>query len=113
MMQITGFGFVLVHVVGHKVRDEDDGSYFTTYRAFHHELDQKTANLKNQFFLDIRHNASCHKQGYDSIISIWLPPVLMFKNFGLEIKELEDHVGMFTDSTELQDEKFIGAHNEK
>ena len=37
----------------------------------------------------------------------------MFKKCGLKLKELEDHVGLFTDSIELQDEKLIGAHDEE
>ena len=37
----------------------------------------------------------------------------MFKKCGLKVKELGHHVGQFTDSIELQDEKLIGAHDEE
>ena len=111
MMEITGFGFVMDHVVTHR-RDEEDNLYDGIYRAFH-SVKKTTTNLKNKILEDSLRKTKCQKQGYASIISIRLPPILMFKKCGLKVKELEDHVGLFTDSIELQDEKLIGAHDEE
>ena len=109
---VAGIKFIWSHIVS---IEWVPGMTYKSYHLYgHHELYHDTTDLNNVIIEDIKSFLTGIHQNNRPILSIRLPPMLIFTKGEMSSKGLTiTDVALFTDRIELQNEKFIGAHDEK